>query len=124
MTTTLTLQKRSIEDPTEVREFEKGRIEIVTVGDATFSRTTFEPGWTWHDCVRPLAGTDSCEFPHRLYVESGSLLVTMDDGRELELNPGDVAVIPPGHDARVTSAVPCVGYDFGDEDADYAKPAS
>jgi uncharacterized cupin superfamily protein len=123
MSTAATVSKKSIESPDEVREVPKGRIEMVTIGDTSFSRSIFEPGWKWSESVKPIAQTESCEFVHKLYVASGSLRVRMDDGTELDLEPGDVAVIGAGHDAWVTSSEPCVAYDFGDEDADYAKPA-
>jgi mannose-6-phosphate isomerase-like protein (cupin superfamily) len=71
--------------------------------------------------VRPLAGTESCEFPHFLYVVSGRMRVVMDEGGEVELRPGDVAAIPPGHDAEVVGDEPCVTVDIGEEDADYAS---
>jgi quercetin dioxygenase-like cupin family protein len=45
----------------------------------------------------------------------------MDDGQEIEVNPGDVVAIPPGHDAEVTGPEACVMVDFG-EIGDYAKP--
>jgi quercetin dioxygenase-like cupin family protein len=79
-----------------------------------------EPGWKWSESVKPIAQTDSCEFPHQLYVVSGSLHVKMDDGAELDLIAGDVALIAPGHDAWVIGDEPCVMVDFGDDDADYA----
>jgi hypothetical protein len=44
----------------------------------------------------------------------------MDDGSELTINPGDVSVIPPGHDAWVVGDEACVMYDTGV--AAYAKP--
>ena len=82
----------------------------------------FEPGWRWSTDVKPIAGTQSCELPHFLYVVSGRMRVLMDDGREVELRPGDVASIPPGHDAEVLGDEPCVTVDLGEEeDADYAK---
>jgi hypothetical protein len=40
--------------------------------------------------------------------------VTMDDGSELELGPGDVVDIAPGHDAAVVGDEACVFIDFGD----------
>jgi hypothetical protein len=48
------------------------------------------------------------------------MTVYMNDGSELEIGPGDVFAIPPGHDAAVTGAEPCVSLDFG-EFGDYAK---
>lgn len=114
--------RKSIDHPDEVRRIPNGRIDLVTVGDLTFSRTVFEPGWRWSTSVKPIAGTDSCEFHHRFFVASGAMHVRMDDGSELDLRAGDVGDILPGHDAWVVGDEPCVGYDFGGEDEDYAKP--
>ena len=122
-TTTTTTAKKAIDTPDEVREFDKGRIDLVTIGDTTFFRAVFEPGWKWSESVKPIAGTESCEMPHASFVASGSLHIVMDDGTELDVGPGDLMVIAPGHDAWVTSEEPCVMYDFGGQDEDYAKPA-
>ena len=35
------------DQPDEVRTFEKGRLELVTVGGMTIGRATYEPGWKW-----------------------------------------------------------------------------
>jgi hypothetical protein len=35
-----------------------------------------------------------------------------DDGTETEGGPGDVAIIPPGHNSWVVGDKPCVGIDF------------
>jgi hypothetical protein len=123
-TTTLSVQKRSIEDPTEVREVEKGRMELVDLGDTVFARTVFQPGWRWSESVKPIAQTDLCQFHHKVFLASGSMHVRMADGSESDLVAGDVADIPPGHDAWVTGDEACLFYDFGDEDRDYAKPAT
>jgi hypothetical protein len=40
--------------------------------------------------------------------------VVMDDGTELELAPGDLVDIAPGHDAEVVGDEACVFIDFGD----------
>jgi hypothetical protein len=123
MTMTTTATKKSIDTPDEVREFDKGRIDLVAIGDTTFFRAVFEPGWKWSESVKPIAGTESCEMPHASFVASGSLHIVMDDGTELDVGPGDLMVIAPGHDAWVTGEEPCVMYDFGGQDEDYAKPA-
>ena len=47
--------------------------------------------------------------------------VQMDDGTTRMIGPGDVAVIPPGHDAWIVGNEPCVALDFTGM-ADYAKP--
>jgi len=124
MSTTLSTAKKSINTPDEVREIPNARLEFVKLGDTLFGRMIAQPGWKWSDSVKPIAQTDSCEFPHQLYVVSGALHVKMDDATELDLVAGDFAVIAPGHDAWVIGRVPCVMVDFGDDDADYATPSS
>lgn len=38
----------------------------------------------------------------------------MDDGSDTEIQPGDVVVIQPGHDAWTVGEEACVFVDFGD----------
>ena len=95
------MQRKTFSVPEERRTFEKGKVELVTMGETTFGRATLEPGWRWSTCVKPIAQTDSCEAPHVQYHVAGRLRVRMDDGSEEEFGPGDVASIPPGHDAWV-----------------------
>ena len=59
---------------------------------------------------------------HLGYVISGQMKITMDDGSETTVSPGEVAAIPPGHDGEVVGDEPCVMVDFG-EFGDYAKRA-
>jgi ethanolamine utilization protein EutQ (cupin superfamily) len=115
---------KNIDKPDDSRTVDKGRVDIVTVGEVVFSRAVFQPGWRWSECVKPIAQTDSCQFHHRTYVQSGRLHVVLDDGTEADAGPGDVIVIPPGHDAWVVGDEPCVGFDFDDASKDYAKPPS
>jgi uncharacterized cupin superfamily protein len=122
--TTATAAKKSLDTPDDVMEFTKGRVHVVTVGGIAFDRAVFEPGWKWSEHVKPIAGTDSCEFPHRFIVIEGSLHIRMDDGTEIEVGPGDAAVVPPGHDAWVSSDGPCTMYGIDGDDADFGKPAS
>jgi mannose-6-phosphate isomerase-like protein (cupin superfamily) len=105
------LEKKSINSPDETRSFPKGKVELVTVGGVTFGRATLEPGWKWSECVKPIAKTKSCEAPHTQYHISGRLRVRMDDGTESEFGPGDVSIIPPGHDGWVVGNEPVVVID-------------
>ena len=106
--------------PDEVREFPNGRVELITIGGATIGRAIFEPGWRWATSVQPLAKTKSCEAPHFQYHVSGILKILMDDGTELEAHPGDVSLLPSGHDAWVEGDEPAVVVDFQGM-LDYAK---
>jgi quercetin dioxygenase-like cupin family protein len=103
----------------EVREFDKGRFELVEVGGMTVGRATYEPGWKWSDHVGPGAGTDSCEVEHVGLVLSGRAMVRMDDGTETVMKPGDLFHVPPGHDSWVIGDEPYVSLHFLGAD-DYA----
>ena len=106
------LEGKSVESPDETRTFDKGSMAVVNVGDLVFGRATFEPGWRWSECVKPIAGTESCQVHHNGFIVSGRMGIRMDDGQELELGPGDVFVAPPGHDGWVIGNEPCVALDF------------
>lgn len=111
---------KSFGAPDEVREFPKGRLELVKIGGALVGRAIFEPGWKWSTSLQPIANTRSCEAPHFQYHVAGVLMVVMDDGTELECHPGDVSLLPSGHDAWVVGDEPAVVIDFQGM-VDYAK---
>ncbi|MFA5405305.1 MAG: cupin domain-containing protein [Ignavibacteria bacterium] len=112
--------KKNLSTPDEIRTPSKTRIEVVNFNKSIIMRATFEPGWQWSECIKPVVGTDSCKVLHNLYVISGSMTVKMNDGKTYNLGPGDAAEIPPGHDAWVNGNEPCISIDFsaGEE---YAK---
>ena len=103
---------KSFEKPDEIREFPKGRLELVTIGGATGARAVFDPGWRWADSVQPIAKTKSCEAPHFQYHVAGVLRIRMDDGTEFDCKPGDVSLLPSGHDAWTVGDEPAVVVDF------------
>jgi len=113
-------QMKSFGKPDEIREFPKGRLELIKIGGATLGRAIFEPGWRWSTSVQPIVKTKSCEAPHFQYHISGTLKILMDDGTELECHPGDVSLLPSGHDAWVVGEEPAVVVDFQGM-IDYAK---
>ena len=115
------MQKKNFSHPDETRIFEKGRVDLITLGGVTFGRATFEPGWKWSTSVKPLAKTASCEAPHLQCLLSGRMHVVMDDGSKDEFGPGDVLLIPPGHDAWVVGDDNVVAIDITGM-GEYAKP--
>lgn len=117
------IEGKNLGSPDETRSFDKGKMDVVTLDDVTVGKAVFEPGWKWSECVKPLAGTDSCQVPHVGYVISGRMKVVMDDGSEEEFGPDDALVIPPGHDAWILGDEPCVILDFAGADQ-YAKESS
>ena len=70
--------------------------------------------------VKPLAKTASCQAPHFQYHLAGRLAIKMDDGTEYHSGPGDVTVLPSGHDAWVVGKDPVVIVD-GQGTVNYAK---
>lgn len=115
-----TAETKSLNKPEEVRTFDKGKLELITIGGATIGRATFQPGWRWSESVQPLVKTKSCEAPHFQYHLSGTLRIKMDDGKEIECKAGDVSLLPAGHDAWVVGNEPVVVVDFQGM-VDYAK---
>jgi hypothetical protein len=115
------MQKKALSQPDEVRTFDKGKLELVTLGGVSFGRATLEPGWRWSTSVKPIAKTDSCQAPHLQYHVAGRLHVAMDDGSEDEFGPGEVSQLPPGHDAWVVGDEAVVVIDISGM-GEYAKP--
>ncbi len=118
--TTEKMQKKSLARPDETRTFDKGRVEMITMGGVTFGRATFEPGWRWSTCVKPVVNPNSCQNAHLGFQISGRMHVQMDDGTTLEIGPGEVCSIPPGHDGWVVGNEPVVVIDITGM-GDYAK---
>jgi hypothetical protein len=119
--TVASIQTQNISSPHESRPFQAhGHMDVVTLGDFTLGKGTFEPGWRWSEDVKPIAGTDSCQARHTGVCIAGSMTVRMDDGTEQSIGAGDVVLIEPGHDAWVDGDEACVLYDTGV--AAYAKP--
>ena len=107
------MEKKNINNsPDETRTFDKGRMQVSSVGGSAIGRFVLEPGWKWSTSVKPVVKTDSCQQIHTGYIVSGRMRIRMDDGTETEAGPGDVAYIPPGHDAWIVGSEPCIGIDF------------
>ena len=117
------LEVKSTNIPDETRTFEKAKLELVKIGEATVGRAVLQPGWRWSTHVKPIAKTKSCEAPHFQYHVSGTLHVLMDDGTEKDLKAGDIALVPPGHDGWVVGNEPVVMVDFQGM-VDYAKQST
>jgi quercetin dioxygenase-like cupin family protein len=114
--------------PDETRPFtDKGHAEILSFDQGVVGRGVFEPGWRWSTHVKPIAGTESCQSLHMGYVLSGRMHVVMDSGEEAEAGPGDVFIVPPGHDAWTVGDEACVAVDFSGMEhyaEQQAKPAA
>jgi hypothetical protein len=83
------IQREALDQPDQTRPVEKGKVEVVELDAGTVMRTTFEPGWRWSECVKPVVGGDSCQVDHFGYCISGQMHVRMNDGDEMDTGPGD-----------------------------------
>ena len=114
------MEVKTFNAPDEVRNFEKGKLDLLKIGGAVVGRGVFQPGWRWSTSVKPIAKTNSCEAPHFQYHVSGVLHVVMDDRTEKDCKAGDISLLPRGHDAWVVGNEPVVVVDFQGM-IDYAK---
>ena len=64
--------------------------------DITVNFVTIRQSHSLAPLLRGLPG-DSCQCPHWGYLLKGKALLRLADGRELEINEGDLYYCPPGH---------------------------
>ena len=114
------LEHRDFSAPDETRSPEKTLVELVGVAGGQIARYTFHPGWRWSECIKPVAGTDTCQVEHIGYAVSGTLHVKHEDGTEGDVVAGQVYRVAPGHDAWVVGDEPSVFVEFQGA-ANYAK---
>ncbi len=116
------IETKSMDSPDETRSPEKTVVSVVQLGDATVARLTLQPGWKWSECIKPVAGTESCQAAHLGYVVSGRIHVAQTDGMESDVGPGEAYRLEPGHDAWVIGDEPLVALEFESKTAaTYAK---
>jgi class 3 adenylate cyclase len=105
------LQAKSLETPDEVRPTPFGRVDIYNLDDLVIGRMVFQPGWHWMEHVQPIAGTNLCQYHHVGVCVAGRLVNRLEDGSTIEIGPGMVFEIPPGHDGWVIGDEAFVAYD-------------
>jgi class 3 adenylate cyclase len=102
------LQYKSFATPDEIRTFPHGQAEVVGLDESMVGRAVYEPGWRWSTDMAAIAGTASCQLHHLGYSLSGVMHVVSEDGQAIDIPPGSVYEIPPGHDAWVVGDEPWV----------------
>ena len=99
---------KTFEKPDEIRNFEKGKFELIHIAGMTIGRATYSPGWKWSEHVGASLGKKSCDVEHVGLVLSGRATAAMNDGRVIEMKAGDIFYIAPGHDSWVVGDEPYV----------------
>ena len=114
------LEKKSFDNPDEVKEPEKTNAAVVNFGTVAASRVILQPGWKWSECIKPVVATESCEAGHVGMILQGTLKIVHDDGSEMTISAGDAYSCAPGHDAWVVGDEEVIGYEFNNSGKDYA----
>jgi class 3 adenylate cyclase len=100
-------EAKKLDTPDETVEF-PGIVEhIVEMGDLTVAKIVQEPGWRWSRDMRSIVEGEWCEAHHVGVQLEGRQGFVFIDGSTLEVGPGQIYDIPPGHD----------GYTVGEETA-------
>ena len=104
---------KRFDQPDEVKHFDKGTFETVTLGDMTIGRATYQPGWRWSVDVGPDVGAKYCTVEHVGMVVSGCATAAFSDGRVTEMKAGDLFYVPSEpHDSWVVGDEPYVSLHF------------
>ena len=106
------MQRKSLDMPDEERPIPNGAVQIWEMGDFVVGRVTFGPGWRWSKDIKPIAGTEWCEYHHLGIMLQGTVRFITPDGLEMEVSEGCLYEVLPGHDAWTVGDVPAVQYDF------------
>jgi len=116
------LQSKRFDEPDELVKLPLVTVQVVLLGEAHVARLVHEPGWSWAEHVKPVAGTPSCQHHHQGVVLEGQVEIETDTGARRILRAGEAFEIPPGHDARVIGDEPFVTIEYGGVHG-WAKPA-
>jgi class 3 adenylate cyclase len=91
------VEVRDLGEPEAVVSYPLGTSNQVRLAQTVITRHVLQPGWSWEEHARPLAGTASCELFHRGVVLSGRMGVRTDEGEQLVIGPNQVFDLAPGH---------------------------
>jgi hypothetical protein len=106
------VEKKNFNTPDETKNTPNSKVETVKIGNTTFQRQTFQPGWRWTKDIKPLMKTDLCPVHHKGVLLSGKMHIVVENGNELDVMPGDAIIIPPRHDGWVIGNEPAVFISF------------
>ena len=99
---------KNFKNPDQIMTPPNTKVEIIKLGDYTFTKYTFQPGWRWSKDIKPIMKADFDPVPHVAYTVSGRLCIKLANGNEVEMGPDEANVVPPDHDAWVIGNEPAV----------------
>ncbi|MGH2582812.1 MAG: adenylate/guanylate cyclase domain-containing protein [Anaerolineales bacterium] len=106
------LKTKHFDAPDETISLPKLTGSIIVLNESYIGRYVHEPGWRWSTHVKPIMGTEWCQYHHQGFVLSGQLQVITAEGAQRTIGPGEAFDIPPGHDAWVVGDEPYVTVEF------------
>jgi class 3 adenylate cyclase len=106
------IEVKAFDTPDEIIDFGLGRIQVINIGTMSIGLETSQPGFRWSLHVKPVVGTEWCEFHHAIYLLSGRMRLLMRSGEERDVLAGEVVDVRPGHDIWVLGETPAVSIDF------------
>ena len=93
--------------PEKVLVFDKGRLELITVGGTVIGKGSYLPGWRWSHAAPASARAGNGPPEHVGVVLSGRAKVQIDEGQEVDITPGDFFHIATEYDCWVVGYRPC-----------------
>ena len=99
---------KSLKNPDQTMTPPNTKVDIIKLGDYTFTKYTFQPGWRWIKDIKPIMKVDFDPAPHVAYMISGRMGIKLASGSEVEIGPDEANVVPPNHDAWVIGNEPAV----------------
>jgi hypothetical protein len=104
---------RRFEKPDEIREFNKGRFEVVRIGGMSIGRATYQPGWRWSADVGAKLGASHCTVEHVGLVLEGAATAALDGAEVITMRAGQLFFIPSTpHDSWVVGDAAYVSLHF------------
>ena len=104
---------KRFEQPDEIREFDKGKFEIIHLGGMTIGRATYQPGWRWSSDVGAAQGEAFCRVEHLGMVVSGCATAAVEGEEPIEMQAGDIFYVSATpHDSWVVGNEPYVSLHF------------
>ena len=118
------IERKSLDDPDEVRQLPMLLMHFVRVGALNVGRGIVQPGWRWSTHMRKETDEPLC----RSTISSSSCRAGSRSSWRMasyaEMKPNDIFDVPPGHDAWVLGDEPAVIIDFLGNIEQLGRPAS
>ena len=118
------LQRKSVHEPDEVREFPMLKVNLVRMESLTIGYGVVQPGWRWSTHMRKETDEPLCQVHHLQLLLSGRFAIQMADGEYTEIEPDEIFDVPPGHDVWVVGDEPVTVVDFLGNIEQLGRPAS